>query len=69
MAVQRQVDELKALEAPARMKAGDKMARRKGIVTMTETASSISDGTRKISGSQRTRGCVTNTKATTGADD
>ena len=62
VAVQRRIDKLRASEAPARMKAGDQMARREGVVTMTETASSIADATRKADKSRRTRGCVTQTK-------
>jgi hypothetical protein len=62
VAIQRRIDKLQALEAPTRIKAGDQMARREGVVTMTETASSISDATRKADLSLRTRGCVTQTK-------
>jgi hypothetical protein len=61
VAIQRRIDKLQTLEAPTRRKAGDQMARREGIVTMTETASSISDATRKADMSRRTRGCVTKT--------
>jgi hypothetical protein len=71
--IQRQVDEFKALEAPVRTTAGDQMARREGLVTMTEASSSTADASREVSLPRRTKECVTQTKGgvglTQGADE
>ena len=63
VAIQRQVDKFIESEPDQRMTAGDQMARREGVVTMTENASSIS-GSRKPTLAERTRKCITDIKNT-----
>ena len=60
--IQKYVDKCVAKEPATISRSGNLMARREGVVLMTESASSMSDETKTKKGSQSRKSCVTRIK-------
>lgn len=62
-AIQRTIDELSKEDAGSKKGAGEHMARREGVVVMTENSSSASEANKtEVTMNSRTRTCVTKIK-------